>query len=88
MALLEKYPELVVNADRFTPPYMRACLQQHELDLIVIYKRFFPENTGCRMLPLCEIKQYFVVSDELEVPEENPLEYLRSLPFILDRVEH
>lgn len=85
--LSAKYPELMVDADRFTPPYMRACLQQHELDLIVIYNRFIREKTGCKTLPLCSIQQYFVVSDELDIPEEDPLSALRAMPFIIDRVE-
>jgi len=86
--LSERYPELVVNADRFTPPDMRSGLLQHELDLIVIYNRFFKDISGCRSLPLCSIQQYFVVSDELEVPEDDPLTALRAMPFIIDRVEH
>lgn len=88
MTLSEKYPQLSVSADRFTPPNMRKRLQQHELDLIVIYNRFFREQSGYNSLPLCSIQQYFVVSDELELPEEDPLRVLRSLPFIIDQVEH
>ncbi len=88
LALSGTYPQLTVSADRFTPPDMRNRLQQHELDIIVIYKRFLTEPGGFRFLPLCDIGQYFVVSDELEVPEREPLEALRALPFIIDKVEH
>lgn len=88
VALSAQYPELEVSADRFTPPAMRNKLQQHELDLVVIYSRFFREDSGYRYLPLCSIHQYFMVSDELAVPEDEPLEALRALPFIIDKVEH
>lgn len=85
--LSERYPELKVDADRASPPDMRSGLQQHELDMIVIYKRFFRENNGYKTLPLCNIQQYFIVSDETEIPEKDPLTALKSMPFIIDRVE-
>lgn len=85
--LAERYPELKVDADRVSPPDMRSGLQQHELDMIVIYKRFFRETNGYKTLPLCNIQQYFIVSDETEIPEKDPLTALKSMPFIIDRVE-
>lgn len=85
--LSDRYPELKVDADRVSPPDMRSGLQQHELDMIVIYKRFFRETSGYKTLPLCSIQQYFIVSDETEIPEKDPLTALKSMPFIIDKVE-
>lgn len=88
LALSEELPKLEVSADRFTPPALRNGLQQHELDLVVIYSRFFRDMEGFKALPLCSIHQYFMVSDELELGPGDPLEQLRKMPFIIDRVEH
>ncbi len=88
MSLSDTYPELTVDADRFTPPDLRNRLQQHELDLIVIYNRFFTEKEGYDSLPLCNIHQYYMVSDEMELPDDDPLSAIKKLPFIIDRVEH
>ena len=83
------YPEIDLNGERYPPPVLRDKLRKHELDLIVIYNRFFTEKADnfCS-LPLCELQQYFMVSDEYVVPETDVLGALRKETFILDRVEH
>jgi len=87
-SLLHLYPEIALDGERYAPPVLRDKLRKHELDIIVIYSRFFTEKPEdyCR-LPLCELQQYFMVSDEIVLPEGHELEALRKETFILDRVE-
>lgn len=88
IALSGEYPELVVNADRFTPPDLRNRLRQHELDIVVIYSRFYRETEDCKVLPLVNIRQYFMVSDEMEIEGDDSIAALKKMPFIIDKVEH
>jgi len=83
-----EYPDLVMDVDRHSPAALRKKLQQHELDLIVIYRRFFNDQESYNILPLCDIRQYYMVAEDVPIPEDDPLPTLRSQPFIIDRVEN
>lgn len=90
MNIRDKYPNLTVEGNRYSPAVLRKMLEDGDMDIIVIYKRFAePILDKYNWISLCSIGQYYMVSQDMEIPEgEDELEYIRSLPFIIDFVEH
>lgn len=81
-------PKTMLEGNRYCPPVLRKQLECHELDMVVIYERFFPEQSGYICQPLCQIPQYLMVSPEFSVPPDDPLPTLLQAPFLIDRFEY
>ncbi len=88
LALQGSCPELSLKGERYCPPVLRNLLKRHELDMILIYKRFFPRHEEYRTLTLCRIPQYLMVSRDHPVEGADGLRRLRKEPFLIDRFEN
>ena len=85
---VKKYhPDLIIEPDRFGPSTLSSKLISSELDLVIIYGRFFPNLDDYNYLPLVDIQQYMMVAEDADIPEDNPFETLRAMPFIMDNIE-
>ena len=90
MNIRDKYPNLTVEGSRYSPAVLRRMLEDGNMDIIVIYKRF-AENIldKYNWISLCTIGQYYMFSQDMVPPKgEDELEFIRRQPFIIDFVEH
>ena len=90
MNIRDKYPNLTVEGNRYSPAVLRKMLEDGDMDIIVIYKRFVePILDKYNWMSLCSIPQYYMMSQDMAVPKgEDELEFIRKQPFIIDFVEH
>jgi len=82
----DAYPASKMEAGRYPPPVLVKKLVSGELDLAILYRRFF-KSENFNTLPLHEVHQMFMCSEELDVPADDPLTFLRAQPFVIDCVD-
>jgi len=87
--LQQDFPDLLLTVVRYSPWELINRLRKDELDMVIIYTRFLPNNHDYATCELLRIQSLLMVSpDNPRVKEDSTFTDFRNEPYLVDRFEN